>query len=69
MGAIYATLPAVSRAQFEMSCQEVSPVLISEEMVQPALQGPFANGINRAEYKIGVAGCGKRITCVYILSH
>ena len=57
---------AVSRAQFEMNCQQVTPVIISREVVQPALQGPWVNGIQRAEYTIGVRGCGQRTTFVVI---
>jgi hypothetical protein len=57
---------AVSRAQFEMNCQQVTPTIISREVVQPALQGPWVNGIQRAEYTVGVAGCGKRHTYVVI---
>ncbi len=51
---------AASRAQFELNCQAVTPTIISREVVQPALQGPWVNGIQRAEYTIGVAGCDKR---------
>jgi hypothetical protein len=57
---------AISRAQFEMNCQEVAPVLISEEVVQPVLQEPFLNGSQRAEYIIGVSGCDKRTTFTVI---
>jgi hypothetical protein len=56
----------LGRAQFEMNCQEVTPVIISREVVQPALQGPWVNGIQRAEYTVGVSGCGKRSTFVVI---
>jgi len=61
-----ATQTVLNRAQFEMNCQEVTPTIISREVVEPALQGPFVNGIERAEYTIGVAGCGKRSTFVVI---
>ena len=61
-----ATQTAVSRAQFEMNCQQVTPTIISREVVQPALQGPWVNGIQRAENTVGVAGCGKRHTYVVI---
>jgi hypothetical protein len=61
-----ATQTAVARAQFEMNCQQVTPTIISREVVQPALQGPWVNGIQRAEYTIGVAGCGRRTTFVVI---
>jgi hypothetical protein len=57
---------AVSRGQFEMNCPAATPTLISQEVVQPALQGPFVNGIQRAEYTIGVAGCGLRRVFVVI---
>jgi hypothetical protein len=57
---------AVSRGQFEMNCPEAAPTPISREVIQPALQGPFVNGIQRAEYTIGVSGCGKRTTFVVI---
>jgi hypothetical protein len=55
---------AVSRAQFEMDCQKVTPVLISEEAVQPV--EPYVNGSKRAEYTIGVSGCDKRTTFIVI---
>jgi hypothetical protein len=61
-----ATQTAVARAQFEMNCQQVTPVIISREVVQPALQGPWVNGIQRAEYTIGITGCGRRTTFVVI---
>ncbi len=51
---------AVSRGQFELNCQDVTPTVISREVVQPALQGPWVNGIQRAEFTIGVAGCDRR---------
>jgi hypothetical protein len=57
---------AMSRGQFDLNCQQVSPVLISREVVQPALQGPFVNGIQRAEYTIGVEGCGKRHSYIVV---
>ena len=57
---------AVSRGKFEMDCPSVTPTLISKEVVQPALQGPFVDGIQRAEYTIGVEGCGLRKVFVVI---
>ena len=30
------------------------------EVVQPALQGPWVNGIQRNEFTVGVEGCGRR---------
>ena len=55
---------AVSRAQFEMDCQKVTPVLISEEAVQPV--EPYVNGSQRAKYTISVSGCDKRTTFAVI---
>jgi hypothetical protein len=57
---------AVRRGEFEMNCPQVNPVIISREVVQPALQGPAVSGILRAEYTIGLTGCGKRHTYVVI---
>jgi hypothetical protein len=57
---------AVSRGQFELNCQAVTPTVISREVVQPVLQGPWVNGIQRAEFTIGVAGCDRRKIFVVI---
>jgi hypothetical protein len=57
---------AVRRGQFEMNCPDATGELISREVVQPALQGPWVQGIQRAEYTIGVAGCGQRKVFVVI---
>jgi hypothetical protein len=40
---------AVSRAEFDMSCPSATGTIISREVVQPSLQGPYVNGIRRAE--------------------
>jgi len=57
---------ALSRAKFDLNCPQATPVLISREVVQPALEGPWVNGIQRAEYTIGVKGCDKRQTYIVI---
>jgi hypothetical protein len=57
---------AVSRGQFEMNCPSATGVIISREVVQPVLQGPFVNGILRAEYTVGVDGCNKRTTFIVV---
>jgi PBP1b-binding outer membrane lipoprotein LpoB len=61
-----ATQTALSRGQFELNCPEATSTLISREVVQPALQGPYVGGIQRAEFTVGVSGCGKRMTFVVI---
>lgn len=55
---------ALTRARFEMNCPDATGEVLSSEVVQPALQGPAVAGIQRAEFTIGVAGCGQRSTYV-----
>jgi hypothetical protein len=57
---------AVSRGQFELNCPAATGTLLSKEVVQPALQGPMIGGLQRAEFTVGVSGCGKRTTFVVI---
>ena len=57
---------AVGRARFDMNCSSATGQVISREMVQPALRGPFVNGIPRAEFTIGVTGCDKRKSYIVI---
>lgn len=57
---------AVSRGKFELNCPQATGTMLSQEVVQPALQGPWVDGIQRAEYTIGVDGCGERKTFVVI---
>jgi hypothetical protein len=57
---------ASRRAQFEMNCPNVTATVLSDEMTQPALQGPVVEGVPRALYTIGVAGCDQRKTFAVI---
>jgi hypothetical protein len=57
---------AVTRAQFELNCPGATGVILSREVVEPALQGPWVQGVPRAEYTIGVEGCSERKTYVVI---
>jgi len=58
---------AVNRGKFEMSCPTATGTVISEDMLQPAVQGFYARGgPERAEYTIGVEGCGQRATYMVI---
>ncbi|MCG6866857.1 MAG: hypothetical protein LJE58_15675 [Thiogranum sp.] len=52
---------ALRRARFELNCPEATASVLSSEMLQPALWG----GLERAEYTIGINGCGKR--AVYLV--
>jgi len=53
---------AVRRGRFELSCPDAAATLLSSEMLQPVVWG----GQERAEYTVGVAGCGQKKTYVVI---
>ncbi len=53
---------AVRRGQFELGCQAATGEILSSNMLQPALWG----GEERAEYTVGVTGCGKRTVYIVI---
>ncbi|HXY05518.1 MAG TPA: hypothetical protein VEI05_03145 [Burkholderiaceae bacterium] len=57
---------AVSRARFEMNCPDATGQVLSREMAQPAVYGPAVGGVERAEYTVGVQGCGQRMTTVVV---
>lgn len=51
---------AVTRGQFEMNCPSATGQVLSQEVTQPAIQGPLVQGEERGLFTIGVAGCGQR---------
>ena len=51
----------LTRARFDMDCQEATGTVLSREVIQPPLRGPA-----RAEFMIGVTGCDKRHTYVVV---
>jgi hypothetical protein len=57
---------AVSRGQFEMNCPAATGIILSREVIQPAIQAPALGGLQRAEFTVGVSGCGKRTTFVVV---
>ena len=57
---------ALPRGQFELNCPSATGSVLSKEVMQPAIQGPWFSGPERAEYTIGVAGCGQRATYLVI---
>ena len=57
---------ATNRAKFEMACPAVESTVLSSEMTQPAIQGPYVGGTPRGEFTIGAAGCGQRRTYVVV---
>ncbi|MEI2780893.1 MAG: hypothetical protein V9H25_06370 [Candidatus Competibacter sp.] len=57
---------AVNRGRFDLNCPAATGLVLSREVVQPALQGPVMGGIQRAEYTVGVSGCGQKGTYVVV---
>ncbi len=53
---------AARRGRFEMGCPSATGTVLSRNVLQPAAWG----GIERAEYTIGMDGCGKRSTYVSV---
>jgi len=57
-----ATQTALTRGKFEMNCPDATAQILSREVTQPAINSPWIAGVQRAEYTVGVEGCGKRQT-------
>lgn len=57
-----ATQTATRRGQFEMSCPQTTGTILSSNVLQPVLW----NGLERAEYTVGVEGCGQRRTYIVV---
>ena len=57
---------AERRGQFEMNCPAAKGEMLSRETLQPLVQTFRYQGVTRAEYNIGVAGCAKRTAYVVI---
>jgi len=57
-----ATQTALKRGQFELDCPNATATVLSSDMLQPVLW----RGTERAEYQVGVQGCGKRATYVVV---
>jgi len=59
-----ATNTALQRARFDMNCPQANATILSQDFIQPAVQGPWVEGMTRLEYTIGIDGCGQRRTYV-----
>ena len=57
---------ALQRGRFDLNCQTATATVLSSDFIQPAVQGPWVNGLNRVEYTVGVEGCGERTTYVVL---
>jgi hypothetical protein len=55
-----ATQVAQKRGAFELACPAASAVVLSDEMLQAGAAGPLLRSPERAEYTLGVSGCGQR---------
>jgi hypothetical protein len=55
---------ALQRGRFDLNCPTATGTVLSNDYIQPAIQGPWVNGLNRVEYTVGVEGCNQRTTYV-----
>lgn len=55
---------ALRRGRFDLGCPDATAILLSDDFIEPAIQGPFVMGISRMEYTVGVQGCGRHTTIV-----
>lgn len=55
---------AQKRGAFDLNCPAATAQVLSNEMVQTRMGGPMGWNVppQRAEYTVGVEGCGKRAT-------
>src|SRR5262249_26335453 len=61
-----ATEAALQRGRFELNCPSATATVLSSDFIQPAIQGPWVGGLQRAEYTVGVEGCNQRTTFVVL---
>ena len=58
---------ALTRGRFEMNCPAATgSVLTSEVMQGPNIFGPMVQTVQRAQFTVGVTGCGQPATYVVI---
>jgi hypothetical protein len=55
---------ALARGRFDLQCPDATGVLLSSDLIQPAIQGPWVSGVERLEYTVGIQGCGQHTTVV-----
>ncbi|MGO9934394.1 MAG: hypothetical protein ACLPV8_21620 [Steroidobacteraceae bacterium] len=54
---------ALKRARFDMNCPTATANVLTSEVIQPPARALMINqGPERAQYTIGVSGCGQRQT-------
>ena len=57
---------ALERGRFDLNCPQATATVLSSDFIQPAVQGPCVNGLERVEYTVGVAGCNQRTSYVVL---
>ena len=57
---------AQRRGAFELNCKAATAEVLSSEMIQSPMMNPRFAPPQRAEYTIGVAGCGQRATYLVV---
>jgi hypothetical protein len=57
---------ALQRGRFDLGCPSATATVLSQDFIQPAVQGPFVAGMTRVEYTVGVAGCNQKTTYIVI---
>ena len=55
---------ALQRGRFDLNCPTANATMLSQDFIQPAIQGPWVAGLQRMEYTVGVEGCNQRTTYV-----
>ncbi len=55
---------ALQRARFDLNCPSATATVLSQDYIQPAVQGPWVAGMTRLEYTIGVQGCDQKATYI-----
>src|SRR5512136_1420127 len=54
---------ALNRVKFDMNCPSATGQVLSRQMIQPV---SMRFGVERAEYTVGIEGCGQRQTIVVV---
>ena len=57
---------AQRRGAFELNCPAATAETLSKEMIQSPMMNPRFAPPQRAEYTVGVAGCGQRTTFLVV---
>lgn len=57
---------AIKRARLKMDCPDIAGKVLSQQVMQPTVQGAYIVGVKRTEYTVDVTGCGKKDTYVVV---